>query len=154
MQTRQPGRLSIPGTPADHAWRTESSGAVYPVTPARALPGVWESDGVMVTPSHSPATGSVNDPSWTGSETGVITPEADYTITGAVDEIPTGTKNGTNKVFTLTSTPATGAPVTINLRESLLASGDYTISSTTLTLGSGVTAPASTDTFRIYYFTA
>lgn len=139
----------------DHVWRTESSGAVYPVSPAVAQPGVWTVDGSMVTISGTPGDGSVNDPAWSGTETGVVTPEADYTVTGAIDEVPTGTKNGSNKVFTLSNTPVAIDKVYVELRGTLLTpTTDFTLSGATLTLTAGVTAPASSDSFNATYFTA
>lgn len=153
MRTRS-GTLSTPGATAETVWRQEASGAVYPATPALSSPGVWVSDGVMVTPADNPADGSEEDTVWSGSETGVITPEGDYTVTGVVDQIPTGTKDGANKTFTLSASPASISLCYVELRGTLLTpTTDFTLSTTTLTLTAGTTAPASTDSFRVTYFT-
>lgn len=149
------GKLSSPSAKSDHVWRRESSGAVYPITPEVSLPGVWTSDGVMVTPAFNPADGSAADPAWSGYETGEIAPTADYSVTGQIDEIPSGAKNGSNKVFTLAAVPATIDLIFVELRGTLLAKTiDFTMSGTTLTLTNAVTAPASADSFRATYFNA
>jgi hypothetical protein len=149
------GKLSSPSAKSDHVWRRESSGAVYPITPEVSLPGVWTSDGVMVTPAFNPADGSAADPAWSGYETGEIAPTADYSVTGQIDEIPSGAKNGSNKVFTLTESPVSINRLYVELRGTLLTKVlDYVLVDNTLTLTANVTAPAATDSFWATYFTA
>jgi hypothetical protein len=58
-----------------------------------------------------------------------------------VREVPSGTLNGTNKVFTLAHTPTAGSlEVFLNVMQSLTA--DYTLSGATITF---VTAPKASD---------
>ena len=66
------------------------------------------------------------------------------------NEAPSGTLNGTNKVFTLSNTPVKIVSVALNgLLQEAGAANDYTISGSTLTM---VTAPYATDKLRVTYF--
>ena len=66
------------------------------------------------------------------------------------NEAPSGTLNGTNKVFTLSNTPVKIVSVYLNgLLQEAGAANDYTISGSTLTM---VTAPYATDKLRVTYF--
>lgn len=68
-----------------------------------------------------------------------------------IQEIPSGTINGINTVFTLSETPATDASVKLYRNGIFMrqgASGDYTISGPTLTM---TTAPATTQTLDAVY---
>jgi hypothetical protein len=66
--------------------------------------------------------------------------------------VVSGTKNGSNKVFTIANAVSSGSEQ-VFLNGQLLMPGagnDYTISGTTITFESGFTAPASGDTIRVY----
>ncbi len=68
-------------------------------------------------------------------------------------EIPSGTKNGSNTIFTIANTPVTGSEM-LFVNGQLMDAGagnDYTISGTTITLA---VAPLSTDKLLITYWKA
>lgn len=64
----------------------------------------------------------------------------------------TGTQDGSNKIFTIANAVSTGSEQ-VFLNGQLLTPGstnDYVISSTTVTFQAAMTAPAATDTIRVY----
>jgi hypothetical protein len=130
MQTRHPSQLPAPDSTVGHAFGSTPDGTIFPSGVARSLPGVWKADGSMVVPEVSPGG---TDPNWT-YEAGTITP-AEIPDGAPRTETPSGTVNGTNRIFTLTATP-TGLVVTINGAVTTA----WTVSGTTLTFNS---APAS-----------
>ena len=66
-------------------------------------------------------------------------------------EVPVGTVNGSNKVFTLTATPnpTTSLEVTLNGQE-MSVTEDYTLSTDTLTM---LIAPPTTSLIKVDYRT-
>ncbi len=81
-------------------------------------------------------------------------PSATTTLIGAsnfVQEVPSGTVNGSNTSFTLANTPGAAASVLCHLDGLVLTQGggnDYTISGATITMA---TAPATSQTLWCYY---
>lgn len=71
------------------------------------------------------------------------------------NEVPTGTKNGSNKTFTLTYTPNSSSLFVFLRGQKLKETADfgYTLSSKTVTIGANVDAPAATDNFESMYAT-
>ena len=66
------------------------------------------------------------------------------------DEIPGGTINGSNTVFTLANTPASSTDVTLFLNGVLLGNGtDYTVSGQTITFADEI--PQTSDKLLAYY---
>lgn len=64
------------------------------------------------------------------------------------NEVPSGTKNGTNKDFTLANTPVTGTVKFYKNGLRMTPTVDFTVSGTTVTL---VKAPKSADTLLVDY---
>jgi hypothetical protein len=89
---------------------------------------------------------STNDViTWSGS---AWEPVAPISLT-AVAEVPSGTVNGTNTNFSLSTTPASSAGVVVILDGIVQYNGsDYTVSGTTITFSS---APATDSTIFAYY---
>lgn len=69
--------------------------------------------------------------------------------TWTTGEVPSGTMNGINKVFTLAHTPVTGITLIYNNATQFYTT-DYTLSGTTITLGAGVTAPNTANGDTLY----
>ncbi|MBQ6449997.1 tail fiber protein [bacterium] len=70
------------------------------------------------------------------------------------NETPSGTKNGTNKTFTIANTPVATDKIHFKMNGVELTQGssaDYTVSSTTLTITANYHAPESTDTLTVSY---
>jgi hypothetical protein len=83
--------------------------------------------------------------------TGVVSISGGITNHVVTREVPSGTVDGSNAVFTLASTPLTGQEsVYVNgILQNLGGSNDYTISSATITFN---TAPSTGDVVLVSYF--
>ena len=65
-------------------------------------------------------------------------------------EVPAGTLDGTNRVFTLANTPLKVLFVSLNgLLQDGIGAADYSISGKTLTMA---VAPVATDKIRVFYY--
>ncbi|MFH2030046.1 MAG: hypothetical protein ABIJ40_05380 [Bacteroidota bacterium] len=73
---------------------------------------------------------------------------ASYFVFG---ESLSGTKNGTNRIFTLAYTPITNSETIIFAGTVLERTVDYTISGVTVTLSASIPAPTSGEMLKINY---
>lgn len=94
-------------------------------------------------------TGTFTNPVFTVNAKGLITAASNgtgaATSTKITREIPSGTINGVNKVFTLANTPVAGSEEGFVNGQGINSPGDYTISGATVTF---VTAPTGTIWFN------
>lgn len=71
-------------------------------------------------------------------------------INFADDDLLVGTKDGVNKVFTLTNVPVGGLQIFRN-GVLLIKPGEYTVAGSTVTFGANVTAPKAGEDLRAFY---
>ncbi|MFH2032674.1 MAG: hypothetical protein ABIJ40_18910 [Bacteroidota bacterium] len=69
----------------------------------------------------------------------------------AIGENLAGTKNGTNRIFTMANTPITNSEMIIFAGTVLERAVDYTISGVTVTLSTSIPAPTSGEMLKINY---
>lgn len=112
--------------------------------------GAWGSPFSMVGPTGATGATGATGPTGPQGEVGAQGPPGGEAAHWAIQEVPAGTQNGTNKSFTLANTPTGAVRVTYNGIE-YQNTVDYSYTGTALTLISFAPNVAVGDRFWVTY---